>query len=149
MRNRDLPLPPIRIFAESVLQLLQTSLGTDGTIGKETMEEVDQLYDNLDKTGFVNEEANQRLAKDVWLDLVTNSSALRHMKSLLKAIIRGYELIEAFYRNAGISFFVHRRLTVKLTSCNIPLIQNFPWSAEAAELRSRASSTVVNSAIHV
>jgi hypothetical protein len=107
MRNRDLPLPAIRIFAEGVLQLLRQSPSsssppsdTPSSAGSGA-EAAKWLCGQLDVEGFVGDEANQRLANDVWIDLATHSVTLRRLKGVLKAILRSYELIEAFYRTAG------------------------------------------------
>ncbi|ELR11619.1 uncharacterized protein ACA1_259120 [Acanthamoeba castellanii str. Neff] len=106
MRNRDLPLPAIRIFAEGVLQLLRQSPSsssppsdTPSSAGSGA-EAAKWLCGQLDVEGFVGDEANQRLANDVWIDLATHSVTLRRLKGVLKAILRSYELIEAFYRTA-------------------------------------------------
>ncbi len=108
MRNRDLPLPAIRIFAEGVLQLLRQSpssssppSGTPSSSPGSGVEAAEWLCGQLDVEGFVGDEANQRLANDVWIDLATHSVTLRRLKGVLKAILRSYELIEAFYRTAG------------------------------------------------
>lgn len=101
MRNRDLPLPPIRIFTEIALQFLRLSSTSTGE-GNNAMEDGETMYNSLNVDAFITDEANQRLANDVWIDLTVYSTNLRQLKTILKAIIRAYEKIEAFYRNSGI-----------------------------------------------
>jgi hypothetical protein len=120
MRNRDLPLPAIRIFAEGVLQLLRQSTLWSPAVSSSAspdLSEAESLFSQLDLETFIGDEANQRLANDVWIDLATSSATLRQLKSVLKAITHSYELIESFYRTAGLFPFPSLTLISSSFSC--------------------------------